>query len=97
MPSIRSVNWRALRERYAAVLVALLLVVVIPSEIRQSLWRWALRGSDVLDVIVAVLILTNVRSMGEHGQSNRKLDDLNYKLENGIKHRLDEIEQILRR
>lgn len=86
-------NWSALRERYGPVAIALALVLIVPADLRQAVWRWALHGSDVLDVIVAVLVLTNLRSMGEHKSSNRKLDAIDEKLENGIKKGIGRIEK----
>lgn len=92
---VPSANWRALRERYAAVTVALLLVIVVPADLRQSLWKWALKGSDLVDVIAIFLVITNLRSMGEHRQSNKKLDALDEKLDNGLKESIRRIERHL--
>lgn len=92
---IQPVNWRALRERYAAVTIALLLVIIVPVDLRQSLWRWALKGSDLVDVIAIFLVITNLRSMGEHRQSNKKIDGLHDKLDNGLKESIRRIERQL--
>lgn len=94
-PMTPQINWRALRERYAAVTIALVLVVVVPVDVRQSIWRWALKGSDVVDVIAIFLVITNLRSMGEHRQSNKKIDGLHEKLDNGLKESIRCIERRL--
>lgn len=90
----RLAQFRARYGPHVLLAVAVLLAIVVPQETRNAAWGWLLKGLNVMDVIVIVggyRLMSNV----EHRRTLMKITGIGDKLDNGIKERLDRIEQRL--